>query len=59
MKRMLDLLYAGIVWQAINAIPNGVYFKYAKMHCEWLCDLNPDDRITMLLLIAVAEGEQL
>lgn len=58
MKRMLDLLYAGQPYKAFGELSPNVYCKY-KRSGEWLMSMWPDDLSTMLLLIAVAEGETL
>lgn len=60
-KRMLDLLYSGDVAGAIDALSLELWKKY--VHTDILCYCCPypsrSDLTTMLLLIAVAEGEQL
>ena len=60
MKKMLDLLYAGRPYQAwYEGLPMTLYFKYVK---DDACDYElPTAGLltTMLLLIAVAEGETL
>ena len=58
MKRMLDLLYAGDTYQAFDVLPNSVYSKYFVGFGLGI-GMRRSDLTTMLLLIAVAEGETL
>ena len=58
MKRMLDLLYVGYTRQAFNKLSNKLYARYFLDYGLGI-RMGHNDLTTMLLLIAVAEGEQL
>ena len=58
MNKMLNLLYAGRLDDAMYNMPWTILCKYEG---PWQCvgAMGDDDFITMLLLIAVAEGYEL
>lgn len=58
MNKMLELLRWGQSFEALCEVPDRVYFTYFG-GADDENDLHPDDLTTMLLLIAVAEGETL
>ena len=60
MKRMLDLLYAGTnPFTCSMALPDEQYREYFMAGAHLASALSRKDLTTMLLLIAVAEGETL